>query len=104
MSLSWDMLSRIRCDKSFASVVQRITIYYSMEGLQNVDHFHNGVIMEALKALTNLRSFVWVGHGLPLMDILGELPVCCPKLQEVGVTYVSLNSAYFHGIVPLTNI
>lgn len=86
MSLSWDILSRIRCDKSFASVVQQITIYYSMGVLQNVDRFHNGVITEALKALTNLRSFVWVGNGLPLMDILGELPICCPNLQEIGMT------------------
>lgn len=103
MSLSWDILSRVRCDKSFASVVHRITIYYSMGALQNVDRFHNGVITEALKALTNLRSFVWVGHGLPLMDILGKLPICCPKLQEIGMTYVSLNPAYFCGIVPLTD-
>ncbi|KAF9783358.1 hypothetical protein BJ322DRAFT_1070459 [Thelephora terrestris] len=84
-SLSWDMLSRVRCDKSFASAVQRITIYYSTEELRKVDRFHNGVVVEALKALTNLRSFAWVGNGLPLMDILENLPVCCPKLQEVSM-------------------
>jgi hypothetical protein len=82
------MLSRVRCDKSFASAVQRITIYYSTEELRKVDRFHNGVVVEALKALTNLRSFAWVGNGLPLMDILENLPVCCPKLQELSMMYV----------------
>lgn len=90
VSLAWDMLSRIRYDKTFASVVQRITIYYSTEELRNVDRFHNGVIVEALKALTNLRSFSWVGNGSPLMDILEKLPACCPKLQEINITYVRL--------------
>ena len=88
MSLSWDMLSRVRCDKAFASVVQRITIYYSTEELRKVDRFHNGAVVEALKALTNLRSFAWVGNGLPLMDVLKELPACCPKLQEISMAYV----------------
>jgi len=92
MSLSWEMLSRARCDKSFASVVQRITIYYSIEELQNVDYFHNGVIIEALKALTNLRSFTWVGNGPPLMDIVENLPACCPKLQEINVRYAQFIS------------
>ena len=91
-SLSWDMLSRVRHDKTFASVVQRITIYYSTEELRNVDDFHNGVIVEALTALANLRSFAWVGNGLPLMDILEKVPVCCPKLQEINITYVQFCS------------
>lgn len=86
VSLSWGVLSRIRCDKTFASVVQRITIYYSTEELRNVDYFHNGVIVEALKALTNLHSFTWVGNGLPLMDLMEKLPSCCPKLQEISMT------------------
>lgn len=90
-SLSWEMLSRVRCDKTFASVIQRITIYYSTEELQNVDYFHNGVIVEALKALTNLNSFAWVGNGLPLMDIVEKLPSFCPKLQEIKMTYVQLH-------------
>lgn len=89
--LSWEMLSRVRCDKTFASVVQRITIYYSTEELQGVDYFHNGVILEALKALTNLRSFAWVGNGRPLMDIVEKLPISCPKLQEISMTYVQLH-------------
>jgi len=88
MSLSWEMLNRVKCDKAFASVVQRITIYYSTEELQQVDYFHNGVIVEALKALINLRSFAWVGNGLPLMDIVKKLPTCCPKLQEISMRYV----------------
>ena len=88
MSLSWEMLNRVKCDKDFASVVQRITIYYSTEELQEVDYFHNGVLVEALKALLNLRSFAWVGNGLPLMDILKNLPTCCPKLQEISMRYV----------------
>lgn len=87
-SLSWEMLSRVRCDKTFASVIQRITIYYSTEELQDVDYFHNGVIVEALRALTNLSSFAWVGNGSPLMDIMQKIPSCCPKLQEISVTYV----------------
>lgn len=86
-SLSWEVLSRVRCDKTFASAVQRITIYYSTEELQSVDYFHNGVIMEALKALTNLHSFAWVGNWHPLMDILEKLPACCPKLREISLTY-----------------
>ena len=90
-SLAWEMLSRVRCDKSFASAVQRITIHYSTEELQGLDFFHNGVIMEALRALTNLRSFTWVGNGLPLMDIVEKLPACCPKLQEI-----SMRSVRFH--------
>jgi hypothetical protein len=90
MSLAWDVLSRVRCDKTFASAVQRLTIYYSTEELRNVDRFHNGVIIEALKALTNLRSFSWIGNGSPLMDILEKLPTCCTKLQEISITYVSL--------------
>jgi hypothetical protein len=93
-SLSWEMLSRVRCDKTFASVVQRITIYYSIEGLQSVEYFHNGVIMEALKALTNLRSFAWVGNGLPLTDIVEKLPACCPKLQEISMMYVRFHFHY----------
>lgn len=87
-SLPWEMLGRVRCDKTFASAVQRITIYYSTEELRNVDYFHNGVIVEALKALTNLHSFTWVGNGLPLMDLVEKLPFCCPKLQEISMTYV----------------
>lgn len=87
-SLSWEMLGRVRHNKTFASVVQRITIYYSTEELRNVDSFHNGVIIEALKALTNLHSFAWVGNGLPLMDIVEQLPSSCPKLQEISMTYV----------------
>jgi len=90
-SLSWEMLSRVRCDKTFASVVQRITIYYSTEELRNVDCFHNGVIMEALKALANLRSFTWIGNGDPLMDIMEKLPACCPKLEEISMTYVQFH-------------
>lgn len=86
--LSWEILSKVRCDKTFASVVQRITIYYSTEELRGMDYFHNGVIVEALKALTNLHSFAWVGNGFPLMDIVEKLPTCCPKLQEVSITYV----------------
>jgi len=86
--LSWEILSRVRCDKTFASVIQRITIYYSTEELRNVDYFHNGVIVEALKALTNLNSFAWVGNGLPLMDIMEKFPSCCPKLQEISITCV----------------
>ena len=88
MALAWDMLSRVRCDKTFASVVQRITIHYSTDELRNIDHFHNGVIVEALKALTNLSSFSWVGNGSPLMEILEKLPACCPKLQEINIKYV----------------
>ena len=90
MSLAWDMLSRVRCDKTFASVVQRLTIYYSTDELRNVDRFHIGVITEALGALTNLRSFSWVGNGSPLMEILEKLPACCPDLQEISITYVRL--------------
>ena len=93
-SLSWEMLSRVRCDTTFASVIRRITIYYSTEELRNVDYFHNGVIVEALKALTNLNSFAWVGNGLPLMDIVEKLPSCCPKLQEISMTYVWFHSHY----------
>lgn len=94
-SLSWEMLSRVRYDKAFASVVQRITIYYSTEDLRDVDCFHNGVIVEALKALTNLRSFTWVGNGLPLMNIMERLPSCCPKLQEISMTYVWFRFHYY---------
>jgi len=92
MSLSWEMLNRVKCDRVFASVVQRITIYYSTEELQEVDYFHNGVIVEALKALINLRSFAWVGNGLPLMDIVKNLPTCCPKLQGISMRYVRSTS------------
>ena len=92
MSLSWEMLNRVKCDKTFASVVHRITIYYPTEELQRVDYFHNGVIMEALRALTNLRSFAWVGNGLPLMDIVKSLPACCPKLQEISMRYAWFTS------------
>jgi len=88
MSLSWEVLSRIRHDKTFASVVQRITIYYSTEESQNVDYFHNGIIVEALNALKNLHSFTWVGNGLPLMDLMEKLPFCCPKLQEINMMWV----------------
>lgn len=88
ISEAWDKLSRVRFDKTFASVIQRVTFYYSTEKLRSVDCFHNGVIVEALKALKDLRSFAWVGNGAPLMDILEKLPVCCPKLQEVSMTYV----------------
>ena len=90
--LSWDVLSRVRHDKTFASVIQRITIYYSTEELREVNYFHNGVITEALEALTNLKSFTWVGNGLPLMDIVGKLPYCCPGLQEIRMTYVQFHS------------
>ena len=92
------MLSRVRRDKTFASVVQQITIYYSTEELRNVDRFHNGVIVEALKALTNLCSFSWVGNGFPIVDILDELPACCPKLQEISITYVWFALANFEAI------
>lgn len=95
-SLSWDVLSRVRRDKTFASVVQRITIYYSTyystRELREVDYFHNGVIAEALEALTNLKSFTWVGNGLPLMDIVGKLPYCCPQLQEIRMTCALFHS------------
>src|SRR5690349_16624349 len=37
MRLAWDILSRVRSDKTFASVVQRVTIYYSTESLRNTD-------------------------------------------------------------------
>jgi len=103
-SLSWEMLSRIRCDKIFASVVQRITIYYSTEELRNVDCFHNGIIMEALKALTNLRSFTWVGNGHPLMDIVEKLPSCCQKLQEIRMTYVWSHSRKCGGDFCLSSV
>lgn len=93
-SLSWEMLRNIRCNKTFASAIQRITIYYSTEELRNVDYFHNGVIVEALKALTNLNSFAWVGNGLPLMDIVEKLPSCCPKLQEISMTCVRFRFHY----------
>jgi hypothetical protein len=59
-----------------------------------VDYFHNGVIVEALTALTNLKSFTWVGNGLPLMDIVEKLPSCCPKLQEISMTYVWFHFHY----------
>jgi len=88
MSLSWEMLNRVKCDKVFASVIQHITIYYSTEELQEVDYFHNGVIVEALKALINLLSFAWVGNGLPLMEVVKNIPTCCPKLQEISMRYV----------------
>ena len=92
MSLSWEVLNRVKCDKTFASVVHRITIYYSTEELQHMDYFHNGVIMEALKALVNLRSFAWVGNGLPLMGIVKNLPTCCQKLQEISIRYARFTS------------
>ena len=104
MSLSWEMLNRVKCDKAFASVVQRITIYYPTEELQEVDYFHNGVIVEALKALVNLRSFAWVGNGLPLMDIVKNLPICCPKLQEIDMRYVQLTSRNSRGKSRLSSI
>lgn len=91
VALAWDMLSRVRCDKTFASVVQRITIYYSTDELRNVDHFHNGIIIEALRALTNLSYFSWVGNGSPLMDILEKLPACCPKLKDISMKCVGLS-------------
>ena len=97
MSLAWDMLSRVRCDKTFASVVQRITIYYSTEELRDIDHFHNGIIVEALKALTNLSSFSWVGNASPLMGILQKLPACCPKLQDISIRYVWFTMINFRG-------
>lgn len=92
MSLSWEKLKRVRSDKIFASVVQRITIYYSVGELESVDYFHNGVIMEALEALTNLNSFTWVGHGPPSMDIVESLPVYCPKLQDISMRCARLTS------------
>ena len=94
MSLSWEMLRRVRWDKTFASVVQRITIYYSTDELQGVDRFHIGVIVEALTALTNLRSFAWVGNGSPLMDVMEKLPTCCPRLQEISMTYARSHPHY----------